>query len=175
MENSENRTKRILIIALAAKFVLVSIAVIFWVGVFSDCFGWLPGEDPIEESSSCSDGDMIEESSSPAVSKLSFTLVAGEAGEYGKLITYNKGTDFEDTQWAYYVPAGNYKVINKRAVRDQINVYEDDVIITAEGWEKPKEGGMSKSVGENQSTEITVEVGQHIEIMEPAVFELIRQ
>lgn len=101
--------------------------------------------------------------------------MAGEAGEYGKLITYNKGTDFEDTRWAYYVPAGNYKDINKRAVPDQINVYEDDVIITAEGWEEHKEGGMSKLVRENQSTEITVEVGQHIEIMEPSVFELIRQ
>lgn len=36
-----------------------------------------------------------------------FELVAGEQGEYGKMITYNKGTEFEENFYAFYVPAVN--------------------------------------------------------------------
>lgn len=160
MEKSENRTKRILIIALVVKFILASIAVAFsaafFMRILSDC------------------EDTVEESSSSIVSTLSFTLVDGEAGEYGKLITYNKGTEFENTRWAYYVPTGRYRAINKSSHPSQINVYEDGVVITGEGWEEHESGGMSKRVEANQSTEITVEAGQHIEIPGCA-FELILQ
>ena len=111
-----------------------------------------------------------DETSEPEITKLSFTLTAGEAGEYGKLVTYNKGTEFEETFYAYYVPAGTYTVTNKGEYMSQINVYSDETVINEDGWEEPviaQEGQMLKI---NQETTVTLEEGQVIYIQEPAVF-----
>ena len=106
---------------------------------------------------------------------VTFTLTAGEAGEYGRTITYNEGTEFEDTFYAYYVPAGTYTVTNKGKYMSQINVYSDDKVTTEEGWEEPATVGAVKLLDVGKSETITVENGQHIEIDEPSVFEFTQQ
>ncbi len=116
-----------------------------------------------------------DETSEPEITKLSFTLTAGEAGEYGKLVTYNKGTEFEETFYAYYVPAGTYTVTNKGEYMSQINVYSDETVINEDGWEEPKSTGTVKLLDVDKSETITIENGQHIEIAEPSVFELKQQ
>ena len=105
----------------------------------------------------------------------SFTLTAGEAGEYGQLITYNKDTEFEEIFYAYYVPAGTYTVTNIGEYMGQINVYSDETVITEAGWEEAKSTGAVKLIDVGESDTITVEEGQHIEIIEPDVFELVKQ
>lgn len=103
--------------------------------------------------------------------KLTFILTAGEAGEYGKLITYNKDTEFEETFYAYYVPSGTYTVTNQGEYMSQVNVYGNEMVIT-DGWEEPElvvDGVKLLDVGESYT--ITVEENQHIEIAEPSVFE----
>ena len=106
---------------------------------------------------------------------VSFTLTAGEAGEYGQLITYNKGTEFEETFYAYYVPAGTYTVTNAGDYMSQITVCSNEKIITDAGWEEAEGTGDVKLIGVGESDTITVEEGYHIEIIEPAVFELVKQ
>ena len=108
-----------------------------------------------------------------AISTLYFE--PGEAGEYGKLVTYNKGTEFEETFYAYYVPAGTYTVTNKGEYMSQINVYSDETVINEDGWEEPKSTGTVKLLDVDKSETITIENGQHIEIAEPSVFELKQQ
>ena len=61
--------------------------------------------------------------------KLVFELVAGEQGEYGKMITYNKGTEFEENFYAFYVPVGTYTVTNVGKYMSQLNVYSDEIIL----------------------------------------------
>ena len=126
-------------------------------------------------SSVSSEYSQNEESSQEEVEKLNFTITAGEAGEYGKLLTYNQGTEFEETFYAYYVPAGTYTVTNKGKYMSQINVYSDDTVINEDGWEEPKSTGIVKLLDVEKSETITIEEGQHIEIAEPSVFELIQQ
>ena len=105
----------------------------------------------------------------------SFTITAGETGEYGKLITYNKGTEFESTNYAYYVPAGTYTVTNIGEYGSQIDVCSDEIVTTDSGWEESADIGAVELMGVGDSCTITVEEGYHIEIIEPAVFELVMQ
>ena len=105
----------------------------------------------------------------------SITLTAGEAGEYGQEITYNKGTEFEETFFAYYIPEGTYTVTNAGDYMSQINVYSNETIITDAGWEEAESTGDVKLIDVGESDTITVEEDQHVEIAEPSVFELIKQ
>ena len=107
--------------------------------------------------------------------KLIFTIVAGEEGDYGKMVTYNQGTEFEENFYAYYVPVGTYTVTNKGEYRTQINVYSDKKIINEDGWEEPESIGTVEVLDVNQSVVITVENGQHIEASEPSVFEFVQE
>ena len=96
---------------------------------------------------------------------LQFYLEAGTKGEYGRILTYNDGTEFEENMYAYYVPSGKYIVTNKGSYSTQINVYSNDVHIV-NGFEEPKEGN-SYLLKKNSSIEITVKEGFHIEIQKP--------
>ena len=107
--------------------------------------------------------------------EVSFTLTAGEAGEYGQEITYNKGTEFEETFFAYYIPEGTYTVTNAGDYMSQITVCSNETIITDAGWEEAESTGDVKLIDVGESDTITVDEGYHIEITEPAVFELIMQ
>lgn len=97
---------------------------------------------------------------------LQLVLKAGEKGECGKLLTYNAGTEFEETFFAYYVPSGKYHVVNARTSPTQINVYSDETQIV-NGFEEPKETS-SYLLQSTETKEITVPEGFHIEILEPA-------
>lgn len=96
---------------------------------------------------------------------LQLILEAGKKGECGKLLTYNAGTEFEETFFAYYVPAGKYHVVNARTSPTQINVYSDETQIV-NGVEEPKETS-SYLLQSTETKEITVPEGFHIEILEP--------
>ena len=102
--------------------------------------------------------------------KLVFTLVAGEQGNYGKMITYNKGTECEENFYAYYIPAGKYTVTNVGNYMSQLNVYSDETVINEDGWEEVAESYFNKIIDVNKSDTITIEEGQHIEIAEPSQF-----
>lgn len=128
----------------------------------------------VDDSSSSVVSDTTDNSSEPVVEPLKFVLTAGEAGEYGKLITYNKGTEFEETFYAFYIPEGTYTVTNKGEYMGQVNVYSDETHITEEGQEEAESFGV-KLLDVGNSDTITVGAGQHIEIAEPSVFEFEEQ
>ncbi len=102
--------------------------------------------------------------------KLSFELVAGEAGEYGTPVIFNKGTDLEETIIAYHVPAGTYTVTNNGEYMNQISIYSDETHITEEGWEEPAEAFGAKLIDAGKTDTISIEEGQYIELSEPAFF-----
>lgn len=96
---------------------------------------------------------------------LQFYLEAGTKGAYGRILTYNSGTEFEETLYAYYVPSGRYIVSNKGSYRTQVNVYSNEIHLV-NGWEEPKETNCY-ILDKNQTIEIEVKNGFHIEILEP--------
>lgn len=99
-------------------------------------------------------------------------LVAGEQGEYGTLITFNKGTEFEQTVIAYHIPAGEYTVTNIGEYMNQFNIYSDETHITDEGWEEPAEGIFVKLMDVGATEEFTIKDGQYIKIVEPGKFRI---
>lgn len=105
------------------------------------------------------------------------TLIAGEQGEYGKLITMNKDTEFEESFYAYYVPYGTYKVTNIDEYQTQIGVYTDETIINENGWEEIANALHADVVKPNESITITVPQNYHVDIPEPSkiVLELIEE
>lgn len=104
---------------------------------------------------------------------LAFELIAGEQGDYGKIITYNKDTEFEENFYAYYIPYGSYKITNVGDYMTQVNVYSDETVITDAGWEEVADGSV-KLIDVNASEEMTVPKGYHIEINEPSHISLVQ-
>ena len=104
--------------------------------------------------------------------KLVIELVAGEQGEYGTPITFNKGTEFEETVIGYHIPAGEYTATNIGEYMDQFNIYSDEIHKTEEGWEEPAEGVFVKLIDVGASEDFTIEEGQYIKIVEPAKFKI---
>ena len=102
--------------------------------------------------------------------KLSFELVAGELGEYGSMITLNKGNSAANTRCVYHIPAGTYKVTNIGRYMDQIGVYSDETHITEEGWEEPAESFYVKLLDVNASDTFSIQEGQYVYIAEPGRF-----
>lgn len=105
---------------------------------------------------------------------LAFELIAGEQGDYGKIITYNKDTEFEENFYAYYVPYGTYKITNIGDYMTQVNVYSDETVITDAGWEEVANAYSAKLIDVDASEEMTVPKGYHIEINEPTHISLLQ-
>lgn len=122
-----------------------------------------------------SEASQTETSATTEATKLVFNLVAGQQGDYGKMITYNKGTEFEENFYAFYIPAGTYKVTNVGEYMSQLNVYPNEIVKTENGWEGHADGGFAKLLDINCSAIVTIAEDQHIEIAEPSRFQFEQQ
>lgn len=100
-------------------------------------------------------------------SKLTFELVAGEQGKYGKMISRNKNTEFEDNRMAYFVPYGTYKITNIGEYMTQVNVYSDETVINEDGWEEIADSVCNDVLDVGASFTVTVPENYHVEIGEP--------
>lgn len=96
-----------------------------------------------------------------------FELVAGVQGEYGTPVTFNKGTELEETIIAYHIPAGDYIATNIGDYITQLNIYSDEIHVTEFGWEEPAVSVFVKLVEVGATVEFSIEDGQYIEIAEP--------
>lgn len=103
---------------------------------------------------------------------LSFELVAGEAGDYGKPYTVNSNTEFEENYIVYVVPAGTYTVTNTGEYMGQFNVYSEKLAVNDAGWQEPAEVFYMKLLDVGASDTVTIGEGQIIEIHEPDKFTL---
>lgn len=107
--------------------------------------------------------------SKPIVS--SFTIRAGEFGDYGSEMTLNKGTEFEETQIIYRIPVGTYTITNVGENTGMVSIYSEEIRVSEAGWEEPAVvyGVFLLKVGES----VTIVVGekQYLEIHQPCVFE----
>lgn len=112
-----------------------------------------------------------EEPTSEPEFEMMFFLTAGIQGEYGETITYNEGTEFEESFFAYYVPYGKYMVKNVGDYPTQVNAYSDEITMSSSGFEEPAECSViTLKVGETK--ELTVPEGWHIEITEPTMIQM---
>lgn len=103
--------------------------------------------------------------------EMTFFLKAGTESKYGKTITYNVGTEFEESVYAYYVPYGKYIVKNVGDYPTQVNAYSDEIATNESGLEEPAECSViTLQVGEEK--ELIVPEGWHIEITEPTAIQM---
>lgn len=98
-------------------------------------------------------------------------LVAGELGEYGQKITLNENTDFPDTNYCYFIPAGTYTIKNIGDNPTQVDITKNEKKAdkdadgnTIEYWAEVN----PCLIKENESAEVTIDEGYFIEIEEPA-------
>ena len=144
------------------------------VQIFRSCIGGVPDYENDRDSypnnrptftmSETAEGTSAPESTGIAEEGISFVITGGTQGEYGKLITYNAGTEFAEEFYAYYVPVGEYEVKNTREYPAQVNVYSNEKAVNEDGWEEPAEVFEVKLIGPRETAEISVGEGQHVEI-----------
>ena len=68
--------------------------------------------------------ETVVEEATPAEKPLSFVLMDGEVGDYGVEVVLNEGSEFEEHEIAYYIPAGTYLVDNLNTKGSgQVTVY----------------------------------------------------
>lgn len=163
------------------QFLTLLVAVILIMTLFASCSKKSPNTTDKTASSSIATtsattttfADTTE--NSEIEKKLVIELVAGEQGEYGTLITFNKGTEFEQTVIAYHIPAGEYTVTNIGEYMNQFNIYSDETHITDEGWEEPAKGVFVKLMDVGATEDFTIEDGQYIKIVEPGKFKIVQK
>ena len=153
------------------KIIILAMALILSLGL-NGCVDEIP---TMEQETEIIEESVVYESEDEIDEKLVFELVAGEQGEYGDLNTLNAGTEFEETQYVYHIPAGTYRVTNIGEYMSQISVYSDETHITEEGWEEPAETIFVAVLDVNGSKEFTIADNQYIEIHEPAKFKIEEQ
>lgn len=78
--------------------------------------------EAVQEDKTSSDEVGDNEDSLSSDNKLSFIL-GEEIGEYGKEVTLNAGTEFEENEIMFYIPAGSYTVTNNSSAAAQLTVY----------------------------------------------------
>ena len=103
----------------------------------------------------------------PTRKKLMIDIEGGKLGEYGKEITLNAGTEFEETFIGYYLPASDYNVYNFGDDTIQVTVYADGTHIE-DGWEYPNDSGKKPLVLETYNDDgfyvISVDNGEYVKI-----------
>ena len=124
------------------------------------------GEQEKEAPASEKDESSQEAEAEPAEAALTIDLVAGKENEYSESRTWNAGTEFEETQLVYYIPAGTYEVTNAGEYPTQVNVYEG-VAVNDEGWEEPANVGDIITLKVGETGQITVPEGYYVDIAEP--------
>lgn len=117
--------------------------------------------------------DVVETVETPKQEqKLVIELVAGVQGEYGTPITFNKGTEFEETVIAYHIPAGEYSATNMGKYMTQFNIYSDETRKTEAGWEEPAETVFVKLIDVGSTVDFIIGDDQYIKIDEPDKFKI---
>ncbi len=93
-----------------------------------------------------------------------FIITVGELGNYGFENTLNAGTEFEETQIVYHIPAGKYKVKYMGINQGQIGAMSDSTHKTEEGWEEPESTGDIVVLKPNDIADFEIEDGYYLEI-----------
>ncbi len=119
------------------------------------------GEDSNSTGADVSDLPTTSEVSS--VVEASFVITPNEIGEFGFEKTLNKGTEFEETQIVYHIPAGTYTVENLGEYQGQIEACSDKTHLTDEGWEEPVETKSVLIVKPGETVEFSIEDGYYLE------------
>ena len=110
------------------------------------------------------DENAIEASATENANALTFIIIPDEKGEYGFENTLNAGTEFEETQIVYHIPAGTYTVTNLGEFQGQIGAMSDETHITENGWEEPASTGDVVIIKPNKSVEFTIQDGYYLEV-----------
>ncbi len=133
-----------------------------------------PPQTQITEVESESETEITTAAASSADNQIE--LVAGELGEYGQIIVLGEGTEFADTNYCYFVPAGTYQVTNIGEYRTQVDVNKNETATETDidGNEYDVWADCTPYlIDVNDTVEITVQEGYFIEIEEPTHLMLV--
>lgn len=93
-----------------------------------------------------------------------FVIENDELGEYGKIYIFNEGTEFEDKEIEYFIPAGTYIVKNISGYQGQFAIQKDEVVVNDDGWEEPGEVKEVYIIKPGDEIEFTIEEGYYLDI-----------
>lgn len=120
------------------------------------------------------DGNAIEDTESQEKETPFVVLTAGQPCEYSEELTLNAGTETEETQYVYYLPAGNYTAKNTSKFPAQINIYSRETHVV-DGGEEPLETIFVSLIMQDDSVDFSIEEDQYIEIHEPDILEIFKK
>lgn len=128
-----------------------------------------PTETPIP-----TDTPVPTDTPEPSPTPFTVSIKAGSPNEYSEQITIGAGSEFEQTYFGYFLPAGDYMAQNMDTKHfSQISVMSRETHITEEGWEEAADGN-AYSFKEGETKRITIpDGGYYIKVVEPASFTLI--
>lgn len=94
------------------------------------------------------------------------TLAWDQAGEYGREIVLNAGTDDEYKFYGFYLPAGDYKAEYKESKgAAQISIYVDGISTRDDGIEEPIVSETSPIVAYvGETYQFTLKEGEYIKL-----------
>lgn len=101
---------------------------------------------------------------SDADDEVDFEITFGELGDYGKEIIFNEGTEFEDKEIAFFIPAGTYIVKCVGDYPGQFAIVKDGITVNDDGWEEPEEVKEVYFIKPDEEVTITIETGYYIDI-----------
>lgn len=139
------------------------------------------GSDSTDSTSSTTSAEVSSETTEPVVEpitvepvesaetaetsdKLTFVITPEEKGEYGFENTLNAGTEFEETQVVYHIPAGSYSVKNLGEFPGQFEACSDETHVTDEGWEEPATLGDVVTIEAGGTADFTIKDGYYLEV-----------
>ena len=140
---------------------IVALFVLTLVLAFSAALVGCGGSSNANKSESASSASTISSSaSSEKDTSTAMVLKDGDAGEFGEIVTVNEGTDFENTDTAFSIPAGQYEAKNPSTTSAvQISFY------SAEGFQDV-DGHQERIMGTNSPVVLKAGEAKQIDIAE---------
>lgn len=93
-----------------------------------------------------------------------FTITVGQVGDYGFENTLNAGTEVEETQIVYHIPAGKYKVKYMGTNQGQMGACSDSTHKTDEGWEEPEDTQSAIILKPGEVVDLDIQDGYYLEV-----------
>ncbi|MBP1586980.1 MAG: hypothetical protein ILO53_01085 [Clostridia bacterium] len=116
----------------------------------------------ISENKNDNDDNSSADNQNDTVADISITV--GEEGEFGRFVTFNADTEMPETKLVYFIPVGKYVVQYLGTKTIQLTVYSEEVQMTEEGWEEPRNTYDNVLLKAGESGILEVVEGSYVEI-----------
>lgn len=139
----------------------------FWLIIVSVIFAAVSPKNETAQTSANTAAEQTADAA--AASGLSFTISADAPGEYGRETVLNAGTEDEYHYYAFYIPAGDYRVTNSSKGAVQVSFCDEGIYTRDDGMEElipAEQKPIVVMAGENATFHIND--GQYIKLSDGA-------